>query len=72
MVRERLEGGRPFRTCRGVSIRERRCEVLSAVTVGGCMICVVILEISEISIASESEIKNQAEIFKLYPRPVNI
>ena len=69
------------------------------------MICVVVLEISEISTASESEIKQdvgselltkadfksfteeilgkfsdmyktektaQAEIFKLYPRPVNI
>ena len=56
----------------GRRVWERRREVLSAVTVGGCMICVVILEISEISIASESEIKNQAEIFKLYPRPVNI
>lgn len=56
----------------GSRVWERKCRVLSAVTVGGCMICVVVLEISEISIASKSEIKNQAEIFKLYPRPVNI
>lgn len=56
----------------GRRVWERRLELLSAVTVGGCMICVVVLEISEISIASESEIKNQAEIFKLYPRSVNI